>query len=84
MNKVAFSFLREVINDFNVLIEQIPDNAFNYCSRGILRFSVGDDDGALADWNRASRMGCEASCFLLKEKVNSTRNTVSENKKKVL
>ncbi len=76
MNKTAFSFLQEIINDFNILIEQVPDNAFNYCSRGILKFSLNDTDGAYNDWSTASQMGCESSCFLLKElAIGKSRNT---------
>lgn len=84
MNKTSYSFLKEIIKDFDILIENIPGNAFNYCSRGILKFSIDDIDGAWIDWDRASRMGCNASCFLMKEMVNGkAADATTQTKKEV-
>ena len=58
MNKIP-----EALRDYSRSINTDPEYALAYHYRGILRFRIGDNDGALEDYDKAAALGLSASAL---------------------
>ncbi len=67
MDKTAYSSLHQTICDFDKIIEQVPGKAINYCSRGMIKYTIDDIDGAFTDWIRAAELGYDGAFVLMRE-----------------
>jgi tetratricopeptide (TPR) repeat protein len=49
--------LKNAFNDFNIAIRLDPLHELAYYNRGIVRFKLGDKEGACLDWSKAGELG---------------------------
>jgi hypothetical protein len=66
MDNTALQFLSDIIYEFTRDIDKNPGFADSYFTRGILKYCLGDINGAFNDWSVAINLGCKDTILLLK------------------
>jgi tetratricopeptide (TPR) repeat protein len=68
--KYALKDFQEAIQDFEKAIEIDPYFAKAYNNRGLVKFNLGDKNGACLDWNKADELGYVEAYDLIIEYCN--------------